>query len=269
MFLKNVSKSAAVFGFHLRTQVASGLALAAVVSFAGVSQAAVIVATVVENVSTHQWNGPTKTMATADLTSLGNADWAIFGWDGTNSVHLNSKLNATRIGLASVAFNGGDTRFSGRGTVVPSWTYSDGTGPASATNQNLGGIGAMHGDQNTNRAISFNVDVTGLSQGTLSLWYATSQGNDNLTAALGSATATDNISEGFDVVRYKRVDFGFTDNTDNTLSVLIDRTANYSWTNSTTLYAAALYSAVVVPEPASLTLVGLGGMLLLARRRQA
>ena len=224
-------------------------------ALAGMAGASVLTGSVDTNPPTH-----------ADLTAAGGLDWAI--WDYTSSSAVaslapsNTKSGGPGI-ISSVTAVSGNVR--GVTGEQQYFTYTDGTSPTSVTDDQIGA--AIHATlEIVGEGVIVQVTGDPLATYQVSLWATGGNGAEGiLTASLSGADdvvlATRN-----DIPRTAQL-FTYSFRPDSagdrlTLTLLNQQAGGYAFVG----YQALAVS--VVPEPATLSLLAVGTLAMLSRRRR-
>ena len=216
----------------------------------------------------------------ADLTAQGSLDWRIWDdpadtndpgddWANPAPVH-NEKLAGTAVSALTYADpdnNSDNTFFSPDHT----YTYTDGTSPTSATTGQLGlgFLGTLAGIDDD--SLTFSVATVNTQEHTLTIYGAQRRSGSTLTLTLdGATTEVDTFAAGAAGTNIQWVYTAtFTPDTAGDLLTVALTSSGTSTdaangSNSVRIGAAAVS---VIPEPASLALLGLGGLALMGQRR--
>jgi hypothetical protein len=206
-----------------------------------------------------------------DLTT-GNADWAYWAPTGTvatPAAPTNRKLGGT---IISDMTNVGGTalRGSSSSTTVERYNYTDGTNPTSATNASLAGLifNSSLGASADGKGLSFTLPGDPTTLRRANLYFGGFSATGNLTLTLNGATTILDSSQVFINSGPKQMAVYSVlyqpDSADDLLS--IQYTAS-GITDVNNAHVGAQAVTVAVPEPAALSLLATGLILLVRRRR--
>ncbi len=279
MLLKNIAKSAAVLGLVCGT-----------LGLASPTDAAIVVTATAESsqIGAAYTGLSFPNGYPNDLTTLGTTDWAYWqGEVGGVITELNGKSAGSGIGLPVFANpnRNGTVQNQIGGYVGTHFAFTDGTAPASNVDLTSAGVTAQRGGSLTysndpGPSFQFSAPV-GIADNTLYVWFSaykavgTNAFNitvwDGLTQ-IGSTLTADGAPGGDTGTAYVyKFVYGGDTTTSGNLDFKFQMTDGNQDNATFTLNAAALQAAAV-PEPASIALLGLlglGGLLLLPRRRNA
>ena len=210
----------------------------------------------------------TSVSSPVNLTNEGPVDWAI--WDytaaaqGTSGAPSNRKLGGTAIGNMSAVV--GTPRGITGTFSPPTYTYTNGTSPASATAAAIGAIT----DTSVNVVGSgWRLSVTGdpLTTETVKLYVAGFNGTGTLTATLNGATTYTDSSRVYGGTRSGAL-YALTFKPDSASDVLQVSYVLQSVSGSGNANVDLQAVAVAVPEPAGLGLLAIGAVGTLRRRQR-
>jgi hypothetical protein len=208
--------------------------------------------------------------ASVDLTAQGLVDWAIWNYQagsaGTNGAPSNRKSGGTAIGNVSAVLG---TPRGITGTMSPpTYSYTDGTSPASGS----GAIGAITDNQINVVGSGVKVSVAGDPNvlRTVILYVAGFNGNAELKATLNGAPVYTDSTVTYGSPRTGAV---YTlmfqpDSAADLLQVQYTMKTLATGTGSGNANADIQAIAVAVPEPGVVSLIGVGAVGLLRRRRR-
>jgi len=257
------------------------LAAALMFSASATATHAAVTATITEKVNVQSSNFGSASFPNNsfdDLTTLGPTDWAIWGLSSGTIVESNSKSGGSGIGsLTSANPNRSGSSLTSTMDVPTTFDFTDGVSPTSGTNVN-GGVGMNRGNTINFEAptpgplFSFDVSV-GVPNNTLYVWLsgkklaasgATLKVLDGASTiqSIGFGSSDTDVEAGF----VYEIVYGGDTTTSGTVTIEIAAPNLRQNDGKLFVHAAALE---VVPEPASLALLGLGGLLMLSRRRKA
>jgi hypothetical protein len=203
-----------------------------------------------------------------DLTAQGPVDWAVWDYQvsgsGANGAPSNRKLGGTAIGNAS-AVNGTLRGITGT-TLAPRYSYTDGTSPTSANSVLMGAIT----DTTLNTAgpgVRFSVTGDPLRTRTVQVFVAGFMATGLFTATLnGAPVYTDHQPfGGTRTDALYTLDFKPDSVTDVLQMSFVIESVNAGGTNANVDLQAI---TVAVPEPASWSVLGVGVVGLMRRRRR-
>ena len=215
-----------------------------------------------------------------DLTSLGTADWAYWNTSSnpaTGGPKTNEKSGGTAIGTISPV-GGGDVRGSTSGTrPVYDFTFTDGTSPVSGTVDNA--IGLFNTQLDTVGAgVSLDVILPAATTYAVYVWAGAYE-TDVATFAASVSGATDYVNTSLSHTGgAPKASALYTltvtpDTAGDTLGLSLTLTDDGSGGSSNVLISGVAVAAVrqpdLIPEPATLSLLGLGALLALRRRRRS
>ena len=164
----------------------------------------------------------------------------------------------------------------GTGWAASSWSVTSGSSVGNAANSTPGGSFSSVTASGSNRGISRTVDLTGASDVTLDFMYAHRflEANENEQLRIdyndGDTTTTlDTITlgaSGNPLVGFFPASYSLdTSSLTGTTQTITFRTVGFGGTDFVYLDDIAINGTI--PEPASLALLGAGGLLMLSRRR--
>ncbi len=200
-----------------------------------------------------------------NLTDLGSSDWAIFA--SADGSHTNSKAGGSAISNAVVVGGGTGRTVGGPGVT---YSFSDGTNPVSGSISPVG----FANDLFHTAGAGFQFQVTNPTTSTMTVNVFVSgyeTGNNTFTASRPGAddyvqTSSSYASNPAKPIRVYTLQFtpDAVDGVSNVLTVRYEMTGILDHGNGHVLLSAV---TAYVPEPATMAIVGMGGMLLLRRKR--
>jgi len=242
----------------------------AVTALAGTANAAVINGSLVSTTS----GNLNVTLTDNDPLNdpdLGNLDWNVWVRTGSgpsyNVTPSDQKLGGTAIGALSV-LGSPDVGQGGGGADNRSFNWVDGTNTAVASPS----TNAIRELFNTDNGEGFSLDITlPAGDSTVTLFVGIRNGTASLVASSGTTTLYNSADENENISNsgsnnYGRYVLDISNAVPNELlTVDFTRVSGQTGEGRLRLYGAAVS---VIPEPASLALVGLGSLLMLGRDRR-
>lgn len=206
--------------------------------------------------------------ANENLTTDGTIDWGIWDYQssgaGTSGAPSDRKLGSLFIGNASALL--GTPRGITGTSAPPTYTFTDGTSPVSGTGIS---IGALTDTSINTLGSGFKLNITGnpLLTETVRVYLDSFAAVGTMTATLnGATTYTDSSGS---APASSRLPFVYTFTFQpNSVSDQLQLSYSISTLNGGSANVD-LQAVTVAPEPASMGLAGVAGLLLLARRRRA
>ncbi len=211
----------------------------------------------------------------SDLTALGTTDWAVWGWDSNAIVELRQKNGGSGIGALTSNKTSGQRSPAtvSNGQLNSAFDFTDGTPPNETGNNFSGGAGLdRQGSPNPLPIFSFDAPMNADgSDNVLIVWFSGQKINTNGVniklfdgATQIGSTIIPTIATGDNKNMWiYEFEYGGADSARD-LTFTFTMTSGGQDDAMIMMHGAALQ---VIPEPASLALLGLGGLLLLPRRR--
>lgn len=205
-----------------------------------------------------------STTSNVNLTTQGVTDWKIWS-DSTTATLTESDRKLGGVGLGALSFSGASAFSTGDSSVSLAYTWTDGTNQPSVLN--LDNFHLSSGASDETAVFSTSIASSVVSN-TLYVSFGQFNFDSIITATLGDGT-TESLS--FTANDHQTVKIDFDSDAADILDVTVGVIAG-SNTNSTNAQirfeSLALLNPIAVPEPSSTTLLGLGGLALILRRRK-
>jgi len=219
--------------------------------------------------------GPSPNFTQVNLTTDGPIDWAYWNPTGSNLAAPvapnNRKLGGTSIsGLTNVG--GSSLRGSASSTTLARYNWTDGTSPATGTSASLAGLifNNQLGTAGDGNGMSLTLTPTSLATHHANLYFGGFGATANLTLTLNGATTVVDSSQVFGQDGPKQLAVYHISFRPDSLAdkLTIEYTAS-NITDATNGHVGVQAVTVSpIPEPGAIALVGVGTVLVLARRRR-
>ena len=211
----------------------------------------------------------------SDLTALGTTDWAVWGWDNNAIVEIRKKNGGSGIGAVTSNKTTGQRSPANvaNGQLNSAFDFTDGTAPNVSANDFSGGAG-LDRQASPNPLPIFSFDAPMNANGpnnVLLVWFSGQKINANGVnikffdgaTQIGSTLIPSITTGDFKNMWVYKFEYGGADSARD-LTFTFSMTSGSQNDSMLMMHGAAFQ---VIPEPASLMLLGLGGLCMLGGRR--